>query len=59
MNSLQKRAIAKLAYNDVLKAIEKWHNIPDLPIHVVWAGGIEVDGELFHAYQLKEYEEVE
>ncbi len=59
MNSLQKRALARLAYSEINEVIEKWeslgkYNYLDFSAH--WDGCITVDNELFHEWQLKNEE---
>ena len=59
MNSLQKRAIAKLAYKEISEVIRKWESMGDykyLPFNCHWDGCITVDDELFHSRQLEEEE---
>ena len=55
MNSLQKRAIAKMVYKEIDDIIEKWSH-KDLPILFHWDGCITVDDELFHEHQLRDDE---
>lgn len=57
MNSLQRLAIAKLAYKDIRAVIDKWDCNRDLPILFHWEGCITVDDELYHEHQLRDYQE--
>ena len=55
MNSLQKRAIARLAYEEISAVINKWEslgNYGDLHFCAHWDGCITVDDELFHERQI-------
>lgn len=60
MNDLQKRAIAKLAYEEINEVIEKWESLGEYNILNVcahWDGCISVDDTLFHEWQLKSAED--
>jgi hypothetical protein len=59
MNNLQKRAIAKIAYKQVMAVMDQWYSSYDLQISFHWDGCITIDDEFFHEYQLREHEEVE
>ncbi len=62
MNPLQKRAIARLAYEEISAAIEKWESLSlygYLPVSAHWTGTITVDGEIFEKWQLKQEKGVE
>ena len=55
MNFQQKRAIAKLAYEEIKAVINKWEslgNYGDLHFCAHWDGCITVDDELFHERQI-------
>lgn len=45
----RKLEIAKLAYRDIMSAINRWEN-GDISFH--WDGCISVDDELFHEREL-------
>ncbi len=57
MNSLQKRAIAKIIYRDIQAINEKFFS-PDLIIEL-GDNPITVDGEVFQPWQLRDYVEEE
>ena len=60
MNSLQKRALAQLAYEEISAVIQKWERLGNygyLPFSCNWDGCITVDDELFHEWQLRKSEE--
>ncbi len=55
MNGLQKRAIAKLAYEEICKVVQKWESLGNygyIPINCHWPKKITVDGEEFYDLML-------
>jgi methionine salvage enolase-phosphatase E1 len=56
MKYAEKLAIARLSYKDIKEVVDKWQ-ASNLEIYAYWDGKIEVDGEMFQEYQLRDPEE--
>ena len=55
MNSLQKRAIARLAYEEISAVVEKWESLGNynyIPLNCHWPKKITVDDEEFYQFML-------
>ena len=60
MNSLQKRAIARLAFKEIRAVIDKWESLGNygtIPVDCGWNGDICVEGKLFKDWELRESDE--
>jgi len=53
MNREQKLAIARMAFIDIVQVINKFQEVNALKINAHWDQCITVDGELFHADELR------
>lgn len=59
MNTMQKLAMARIAYKEIMEVIDKWENLNKyntMYFSFHWDGCITVDDELFHEHQLREKE---